>query len=611
MTAALPPIRPRRLAAAQRLRPAAGVLLALGCILLAFAAAPSPSAALVRFDFEQKYFRHPKRQVWDFSIVRSDASYHIFYHTIHESTPSATQADTIWHATSPDLAHWQVADPVLVTAGAADWERGALWAPAVVRDEENDRWVMLYTGSDAQMNQQIGLAVSTDLAQWTRLGAGPVVTPDTTAYIWSASANWSDFRDPFLYREGDLWHVLVSARSNAGGFTAGVVYHASSPDLLTWTDLGPLFTNNGATPQRVLESSQYRVLGNWHHLLFGEFDTIGVTILSAPDPSGWTMATRRLLDQGYAPEVMTFDPGVHVFGRLAPYQLPAGAGLGYVVRLDTLRTESDGALPTVWLPHPLAADWEVRTGAISLGNPTFGDNPLYRGEATSGLKGNGFLGTREYYPGPLSGRGAPGAMLGDSATGRLESHPFIVTGHRMRLLVGGGNFPGTCYVALVDAADGTILHSETGHGAVTMTPREWDLTADRGRTCRIVVVDQESATGGYLNVDEIEELDPGVAAAPLPAGGSIGQLTVAPNPANPLARITFSLGQPAQVTVAVHDLRGRRIWCHGPVARPAGPVAVAWPGTDDAGSPVASGAYLVRVSDGRGNVAAGRVVLLK
>lgn len=93
--------------------------------MLSALAAALPERALVRFDFAQKYFRHPGRQVWDFSIVRSTGVYHLYYHTIPLGAPGAANADTIWHATSADLAHWTIRGPVLVTAGAPAWEQGA------------------------------------------------------------------------------------------------------------------------------------------------------------------------------------------------------------------------------------------------------------------------------------------------------------------------------------------------------------------------------------------------------------------------------------------------------------------------------------------------------
>ena len=155
---------------------------------------PLRAEGLVRLDFEQKYFQHSDRQVWDFSIVRSDSVYHIYYHTIHESTPNATYADTIWHATSPDLKHWDIEGPVLVV-GQGSWDSGAIWAPDVFRDEANNRWAIAYTGCDDQFNQRICTAYSEDLYTWEKSPANPTVVPDTTLYIWDPEGNWSNFRD--------------------------------------------------------------------------------------------------------------------------------------------------------------------------------------------------------------------------------------------------------------------------------------------------------------------------------------------------------------------------------------------------------------------------------
>jgi len=486
-------------------------------ILVLFAAGllglPSGAEALVRFDFEQMYFQHPDRQVWDFSIIRPDSVYHLYYHTIHESTPSAAAADTIWHATSQDLRHWAIEGPVL-TVGQGPWDNGATWAPDVFRDDDNDRWVIAYTGCDNQMNQRICFAYSPDLFTWTKEPVNPVIVPDTTAYIWSADSYWSNFRDPFVYRRDGLWHILVTAKQRQG-INPGALYHATSPDLLTWTDVGPIFVNDGNTPGRVLESPQYFVTGDYHHLLFGEYDTPGITVLTNDVPEDWNMAERVLLDYGYAPEVDEFDPGHRIFSRLAPYQLPNGVDLTYVIRLDTLTLDPEGTTLTVVRSSPLDENWAVHAGVANLANPVFEDNPLWRGEPSVGLVGHGYYSSKEYYQGPLSGRGGPGTQLGDNVTGLMESRPFTIQGQRMRLLVGGGNYPETCYVALVDLADSTVIYSETGKGVGPMDLREWNLEPHAGKNCIIRIFDGEAGPMGYINVDEIVEiLDKEVPLAP-------------------------------------------------------------------------------------------------
>lgn len=442
--------------------------------------------------------------MWDFSIIRPDSVYHIYYHTILESTPHATRADTIWHATSPDLKHWDIEGPIL-TAGPDSWDSGAMWAPDVFRDETNNRWVIAYTGCDSQMNQRICMAYSEDLFTWNKSSTNPTVVPDTNQYVWDPSHSWSNFRDPFVYRQDNQWHMLVTAQQWLGVNT-GVLYHGTSIDLENWLDVGILFAHDGTDRWRVLESAQYHVIGDYHHLLFGEYDTPGITLLSAQQPGDWTMANRVLLDYGYAPEIDEFDPEARIFSRLAPYLQPNGIDLAYVVRLDTLLTDPDGANPLVHKPHPLDDDWPVHTGTANLGNPIFGDNPLWRGEPSVGMVGNGYYGSKEYYQGPLSGRGGPGTQLGDGVTGILESHPFIVTGQRMFLLVGGGDYPTTCYVALVNASDSTIIFSETGQDSDPMTPREWNLVPYQGLECIIRIVDEETGPFGHINVDEIVEI---------------------------------------------------------------------------------------------------------
>lgn len=564
--------------------------------------------ALLRIDFEQKYFQHPQRQVWDFSIIRPDSVYHIFYHTIHEQTPQASYGDTIWHATTPDLKHWQIEGPIL-TVGPESHDAGAIWAPDVFYDEAAGNYKILYTGNDNQMNQSICLAESPDLYSWTKSPANPVIEPDPEQYIWSRDEWWSDFRDPFVWRQDDQWHVLVTAKQWLGVQT-GVLYHGVSDDLINWTDVGIFFQNDGANPWRVLESPQFHFINDNYWLFFGEFDTGGLSAISSRVPS-FSMDNREVFDYGYAPEIDQFDEGTRVVSRLAPYNNPLIDGLSYPVRLDTVTFATDGTL-NVLKPHPLGDYFESWGGISCLAQPTFGDNPAFREHTPVGMVGNSYFGSAEYFQGPLSGRGSPGTRLGDAATGHATSYPFMVTGDRIEMLVGGGEYPETCYVALLDAETGDVLLSETGGGFETMTPRVWDVRPFQGMTCKIHITDQENGPMGYINVDEIIEIVDPLSSVNTPDPRlALRDHGAAPNPFNPSTRIRFTLDRPMEVQVRIHDLRGREIWSSERLDLSAGLQSVGWQGVDHGGRGVPGGTYLYSIKADSGLAASGKLSLVK
>ena len=569
------------------------------------------ASALVRFDFEQAYYVHPGTQTWDFCVVRTDSTYHIFYTAIKEEDSHSSHADTLWHGSSPDLKHWEIVGPALAV-GPDAYDSGALWAPEVVWDETEARWAMLYTGADGSMNQRICLAYSDDLETWTKSADNPVLEPDPAEYIWNPEGSWSDFRDPYLYRENDQWHVLVTAKKIIDQQSTGVLFHGVSDDLHSWTDVGYLFANDGVSPWRVPESPQYFERNGQYHLLFGEFDTVGTSHLDSETPAEFSMDSREIMDYGYAPEVDQFDPDVNIFSRLGNYEIPGYPYLVYVVRFDTLLVSADGTNLSVYRPHPLDEQWEYRSGLANYGNPTFGENPTFRGDSGVGVVGNSYYGSYEYYQGPLSGVGQPGTFLGNAAKGVLKSYPFVITGEYMDLLVGGGEYPETCYVALVDAQTDQILFSETGHGRERMTARRWRLRQFNGRLVYITIVDQETGAMGHINVDEIIESGTVVSGvSDLPAGDAIVSLGAAPNPFNPATTIRFLAELETTVTVRVLDLKGREMWLSPPLRTELGVNSIRWNGRDQQDRPLAAGIYLFTVESAGRVAASGKLTLVK
>jgi len=584
---------------------------------------PRPAPALVSFDFETPYLVHPEQQVWDFCLIRKAGEYHVFYHTIPQQAMHPANGDTIWHAVSSDLVGWEIRGPAL-TSGPDWWDGVALWAPDVVFDDQSGRWAMLYTGVASGMVQRACLAWSDDLVTWEKSAANPVFEPDSVTYFWSQSEDWSAFRDPFVYHDGQVWNMLSTAQLRLGGvpgYRRGIVHRAVSNDLENWQDAGVFYEHDGATGRNnPLESVQYLVRDGWHHLFFTEQDpTIEhhpTSHMVAADPAGWTMATRTVVDAGWAPEIKRFDPeaDLDIFARLAKDQDPRDETWFVTAKFDSIRFDSDGQTPVVIVTDQLGQDWPTRTGVAGAAAPVFGDNPALRGDPEILPAGHGWFGSAENYGGPLSGIGQPGAVLGDIATGRLESRPFVVSGGYFRLLLAGGNHPTTLYVGLVDDATDETLTRIHPDGETTLVERFWDIRGYPGRTVRLVIVDEESGPDGWLAVDAIEEF---AGASPVTdTGGAVSPnlkvtgLAAHPNPFNGGTEISFEVGAPGRCRVDIFNLAGRRIWRSSEFMA-TGIINIPWDARDAAGRNLPSGSYFCRVIHEGVTAAGARLTLLK
>ncbi|MEZ4387467.1 MAG: FlgD immunoglobulin-like domain containing protein [Candidatus Krumholzibacteriia bacterium] len=581
---------------------------ARGLLVLALLGLPAVGAhALHVIDFEQPYYVHPDWQVWDFCLVKWNTLYVLYYGAIPMDDPYPGSSDHIWYSTSGDLIHWS--PPVQVLAvSSAPYESRALWAPDVVYDAGTHLWWMAYTGVDDASNQRICTAYSTDLVNWSKSPLNPVQEPAPPEFFYDPDGQWSECRDPYLYVEDGQWHMLTTVRTNdlPGGRAALAM--ATAITVHAWTDPEVFLLNGSATPTASLESSQYIVRQGVHHLLFHEYGTSGISHLAANEPGAWSFAARTIIDQGLAPEVDSFDGGQSwLLSRIAPFSEPHLGQLAFVVRTDTLRFGEGLAAPTVHRTPPLAREFAAFTGNSVLGNPTFGDNPKRRGEESVGLVGTCYFGSAEYFQGPLSGRGQPGQMLGEAATGSLRSHPFVITGLSMSLRVGGTDDPEHCYVALMDAATDTMIYRESGDGQTTMTERWWDLVPYDGREVYVAIVD--AAVDGHINVDHIKETMTALAVEPTTAAAGLTDLGPRPNPGNPQVALQFTSSAATVGRATVYDLRGRRIWQTpaGPIA--AGPNTLVWPGRDDRGLRAPGGVYLYRITTAEGAAITGKVTL--
>lgn len=210
--------------------------------------------------------------VWDSWTVHDGTHHHLFFLRASRALLDPERRHhraSIGHARSLDLRSWELLPDALVAADAPAWDDLATWTGSVVADPAGG-WRMFYTGigrARGDRVQRIGVATSTDLVTWHRQDG--VVEADGRWYekYDAAADNAEPWRDPFVLADpdGDGWHMLLTASAAGTGPGRGVVGHATSPDLRTWTVRAPLSAGAGFG---MLEVPQVAVVAGAPVLLF-------------------------------------------------------------------------------------------------------------------------------------------------------------------------------------------------------------------------------------------------------------------------------------------------------------------------------------------------------
>ena len=174
-------------------------------------------------------------------LVRVGEDWHMFY----QRTPNGPfKTQMTWgHMTSRDLVSWthlpDALRPELQTETFGNDMKG-IWSGDVIID--GGKAFAFYTSVNhgarlAASNPGISMAVSEDaqLRNWRKLG--PILN----------TSEVKDFRDPYLWKEGDSWHMLIGAALETGGGLEYLVLKAGE---------------NGARwqPQRRFSALSYRVM---------------------------------------------------------------------------------------------------------------------------------------------------------------------------------------------------------------------------------------------------------------------------------------------------------------------------------------------------------------
>lgn len=564
---------------------------------VAGALVPRAAHAFQTFDFDQRYLVQPGYILKDHCLVQAAGdTFHIFYIKADQSVPENETAKSLGHAVSLDLEHWTFR-PDVIPVVPGTWEDMFIWAPhIVIKTNESGgpaEYYMFYTGVNHNWAQATGVAVSNDLYNWTKSTLNPVYTPSTTWATWDEST-YSNCRDPFVFRENGVWHLLTTTWTLN---LEGSISHATSLNLFNWVDQGPLVVHPGPQAWHVLESPQlHHQMGKWH-LFFNEQNVPVTSYLAAPDFTGpWNIPSKQFFDAGRAVEIIEIDSSWYL-SRHAPVSI-----LGqpfYTIKVDNIQW-NPSSRPSV-INGPPVSGWIRLSGTAFSFQPVFWDNMVARGGPPANFGGNSWIGTFERFQGPLL-NGLPGNTQGDAPLGAIRTPAFTVTGNRIAFRIAGTPDSTNCFLGLYTERDSLLQMAATGppDSSETLAEQIWDVSAWKDSLVYLSIVDN-SATG-HISVDEIREyFQPDAAdvgGAPATPRATLHVNT--PNPFNPRTTIAFDLQRAGHARLEIFDVRGRRVRRLVDAALPAGTHRVIWDGHRQNGAPAPSGTYLYRLDlDGK------------
>lgn len=212
------------------------------------------------------------KYLWDFWFARNGGELHLFY----------LQAGQAECGFNPDLRHnlssvghavmtgcgWKEFDTVaLASSDNGSWDNLSIWTGSVIHDAASGLHYLFYTSrrredetiwtpSEWQRPQQIGLAVSRDLLSWNRTVASeraPVI-PNPGKMIGLDGVSW---RDPYVIRgENGRWQAFICARLNPQD-TNNKDYGVDGGGVIAWLESENLFDWNVAQAKRLVASDEF------------------------------------------------------------------------------------------------------------------------------------------------------------------------------------------------------------------------------------------------------------------------------------------------------------------------------------------------------------------
>jgi len=244
-------------------------------------------------------------------LIQWKGQYHLFY----QYNPYAPVHGRIhWgHAVSFDLVHWTDL-PIALTPTPGQADADGCWSGCAI--DNHGIPTLMYSGIHPQ---RVCLATSADdLLTWQYYSGNPIIAGPPDALLAGGH-----FRDPFVWKEGNDWYMLMGSRIEGVG---GTILLYRSLDLITWDYLHPLLVGDANTVQPVLpgvmwECPDFLTFGDQRVLIFSIQGPRDNELLHPLYVSG-TFRDEQFLPQAqgmlahggyfYAPQVLRNDQGRYI-----------------------------------------------------------------------------------------------------------------------------------------------------------------------------------------------------------------------------------------------------------------------------------------------------------
>lgn len=191
----------------------------LGCILRR-----DPASPVTKYNVALNWIlrKNDLHSVGDLTPV--DGRYLGVYHA-YPNSGYEQGAAVIGLCRSKDLTRWELEGPCLRAEDGADWERGGLYKPCLVKD--GAAYYLFYNAknqAEARWHEQTGVAISTDLKNWKRYEGNPILRNGPPGSPDSRFAS-----DPCVLKNGRSWALYYFGLDDRGVARDLV---ATSEDLL-------------------------------------------------------------------------------------------------------------------------------------------------------------------------------------------------------------------------------------------------------------------------------------------------------------------------------------------------------------------------------------------